>query len=160
MNQLARWAAALAALAAAAPASAGLYTDELSKCLVAKSGAADRTLLVQWVFGAVSVHPAVQDMAKASEERRRELGRGAAALFGRLMFEDCRSETVAAVRYDGVGAIHTSFGILGQVAMTDLMSHPQVGRELEAMGRGVDPRRMEALMREAGVPPPPGASAP
>lgn len=158
MKHFLRLAAAVAALAAAAPAAAGIHTDGLSKCLVAKSDVADRTLLVQWIFGAMSAHPAVRDIGEASEPRRKALGREAAGLFGRLMLEDCRAETVAALRYDGVGAIQTSFGVLGEVAMTDLMAHPDVSRELDAMAAGVDQRRMEALMREAGAPTPPAAA--
>jgi hypothetical protein len=159
MKGFARFAAgiaATAALAASAPAAAGLYTDALSKCLVAKTGAADRTLLVKWVFGAMSTHPAVREMGETSEPVRRALAGDAAALFGRLMLEDCRAETVAAIRYDGVGAIQTSFGVLGEVAMADLMAHPNVSREMDSMASRLDRTRMEALMREAGAPTAPG----
>jgi hypothetical protein len=152
MNHLARLAAAAAALAAAAPAAAGIYTDELSKCLVAKSSDSDRTLLVKWVFSAMSTHPAVREVGEASEALRRRLTGESARLFGRLMLDDCRAETVAAVRYDGVGAIQNSFGVLGEVAMRDLMAHPNVIRELDSMAAGIDRQRMEALMREAGAP--------
>ena len=151
MNRFARLAVAAAALTAT-PAAASLYTDELSKCLVAKSSAPDRTLLIKWIFGAMSTHPAVSDVGAASESLRLELAGEAAGLFGRLMLEDCRSEMKAAVRYDGVGAVQTSFGILGQVAMADLMAHPNVIRELDAMVSRLDQPRLDALLREAGGP--------
>jgi hypothetical protein len=153
MNYLVRLTLAAAALVAAAePAAAGIYGDALSKCLVAKSSAADRTLLVQWIFGAMSTHPAVKDVAESRESRRKALTGEAAALFQRLVLEDCRAETVAAVRYDGSGALEASFGVLGQVAMSDLMANPEVTRELEALGSQMDKPRMEALMREATAP--------
>jgi hypothetical protein len=153
MSHFARLAVGAAALAAAAPAAAGIYTDDLSKCLVAKSSAEDRTLAIRWVFGAMSVHPAVADLGRASEAKREELAGRAARLFERLIVEDCRRETVAAVRYDGVGAVQTSFGVLGQVAMSDIMTHSDVNREMEAMASHMDTARVGALLREAGVPP-------
>src|SRR5688572_25966278 len=74
MNYKLRIAAGAAALAlAGAPASAGIYTDALSKCLVEKSGTADRTLLTQWVFSAMSTHPSVRELGHAGEAKRKEL---------------------------------------------------------------------------------------
>ena len=43
-------------------ASAGVFADELSRCLVKSSSTDDRVLLVQWMFAALSLHPAVQPM--------------------------------------------------------------------------------------------------
>ena len=149
---LAVGAAALAAAAAPAAAAGGLYTDELSKCLVARSNADDKSLLVQWIFGAMSTHPAVKGLGEVGDARRSELAASAARLFGRLMLEDCRPEMVAAIRYDGVGAIEKSFGVLGEVAMTDLMAHPSISRELDAMAARIDQSRLQELMREAGAP--------
>lgn len=156
MNRFVKSAAAAAALAAAVPAGAAqIHTDALSKCLVAKSDPGDRTLLVQWIYSAMSVHPAVRGAGSVSAPKRQDLHTRAARLLERLMLKDCRSETVAAVRYDGVGAIEKAFGVLGEVAMTDLMAHPDVNRELEAMAREVDQERMGALGREAAAPAPP-----
>ena len=50
-------AAAVAAAFTGQNASAGVFADELSKCLVKSSSTDDRVLLVQWMFGALSLHP-------------------------------------------------------------------------------------------------------
>jgi hypothetical protein len=155
MKAFGKLAVAATALAAAPAFAAQIHTDELSKCLVAKSDAGDRTLLVQWIFSAMSVHPAVREAGTFSGSKRQELNTGAARLLERLMLEDCRSETVAAVRYDGAGAIEKAFGVLGEVAMTDLMAHPDVNKELDAMASQVDKERLGALGREAAAPTPP-----
>jgi hypothetical protein len=56
----------LAALSASAPSVAGVYTDELAKCLVESTTARDRTTLVRWMFGAATAHPDVASIAKAA----------------------------------------------------------------------------------------------
>lgn len=155
MNRFVISAAAAALLAAAPAAAAQIHIDALSKCLVGKADSGDRTLLVQWIFSAMSVHPAVRDGASVSSAKRQDLHVRAARLLERLMLKDCRPETVAAIRYDGAGAIEKAFGVLGEVAMTDLMAHPDVNRELDAMASQVDQQRMGALGREAAAPPPP-----
>ena len=45
--------AAAAALLVSMNVQAGVYTDELSKCLVEKTTTQDRTVLVTWVFTAL-----------------------------------------------------------------------------------------------------------
>jgi hypothetical protein len=51
-------------------AQAGVYTDDLSQCLVKSSNGADRLVLVQWIFSALSLHPAVQPLASVTSEQR------------------------------------------------------------------------------------------
>ena len=75
---------------------AGVYADELSKCLVEKTTTQDRTVLVTWVFTALSRHPAVKPIISVSADRIEEVNKNAAALFTRLLTETCRDETVKA----------------------------------------------------------------
>lgn len=145
------WTLALAGaamLAGASPASAGIYTDAMAKCLLAKTTQADRTSLVQWVFGAMSANPAVSAMSSATGDQRARLDRLAGLLLQRLMLDDCRAETIAAVKYEGNGALEASFGTLGEVAVRDLMAHPAVQKEIEVMAGTMDRQRFEALARE------------
>jgi hypothetical protein len=140
--------AAATMVAAASPCSAGIYTDAMAKCLVAKTTPADRTSLIQWVFGAMSANPAVSGMSSATEAQRTRLNRQTGELLQRLMLEDCHPETVAAMKYEGNGSVEASFGTLGEVAMGDLMADPAVRKEIEAMAGFLDRKRFEALGRE------------
>jgi hypothetical protein len=58
-------------------------------------------------------------------------------------------ETKAAVSAEGVLAIQSSFQVLGQVAMSGLMSDPGVGQVLAELGKFVDTNKLEAIMKPA-----------
>jgi hypothetical protein len=151
-----------AALAiAASDAAAGVYTDDLGRCLIGSTTEADKTLMVQWIFSALSASSAVSPMTTLTADQRQDFNRRAAHLYQRLMLETCRRETMEALRYEGQGALETSFGLLGQVAARGLMTDPKATAELESLSDYVDKGKFEAFAREAGLPVsnPPGSSA-
>lgn len=150
-RELAALAASVGLCAAATAADAGPYSDDLSKCLVRSSSADDQALLVDWIFVAVSANPSVQPYAKVTDAQRDEVNRRGANLFERLLTADCRNETVAALKYEGPGAMGASFAVLGQVAMRRLMSDDKVQQSISALGRDIDQSKMKALAKEAGV---------
>jgi len=149
---------ALVAAFAGSAAQAGVYTDDLTKCLVKRTTDADRTAFTAWIFSAMSVHPAVRSYSRITDAQRDAMSKEAAGLLQRLMTEDCRTETVTAVKYEGPSAIEASFNVLGQVAMRDLMSDPDVNKGLEQLAGHMDTAKFEALAKEAGVPAPPAKS--
>lgn len=135
-----------------ASASAGVYTDDLSKCLVRSAGPADQKALIVWIFGAMSVHPDIQGYAKMTAAERQTVSKSAALIMQRLMTVDCRAETVAALKYEGDSAIEAAFGVLGGVAMKGLMGDATVGLALAELGSYSDPAAFEALSAEAAKP--------
>ncbi len=134
------------------PAVAGVYTDDMSKCLVKSTNADDKATLMLWVFSALSSHPAVQKYAKMTEDDRLSFARKASELMQRLLTVDCRAETVAALKYEGPSSLEASFNVLGQVAMRGLMSDPSVAGELAELNTYLDKTKWNALMKEAGLP--------
>lgn len=83
-----------ATLAVSSPLHASTFSDTLSKCLVDKTTEQDKTLLVQWVFSAVSAGPAVKSMSSVTPAQRIAFGHVAGKLFNRLLSGDCRAEAV------------------------------------------------------------------
>ena len=152
-------AAVLALWAPASLAHAGVYADDLAKCLVKSSTAADQERLVVWVFTSVSAHPAVQPYARVTEAQQQDMNQQGARMFERLLTVDCRAESVAALKYEGTTALASSFSVLGQVAMRSLMSDPKVQHNMAGVAREIDKSKIEALGREAGVNLGPAASA-
>lgn len=100
-------------LGAAGAAQAGIYGDDLSKCLVRSSTPADQTTFVAWAFGAMSAHPAVRQYSNFTDAQRTELSKTVGKLFERLLTVDCHAETVAALKYEGAQGMEQSFSILG-----------------------------------------------
>lgn len=142
---------AAAILAPATVAHAGAYTDDLGKCLVRKSSAADQTLLMQSMFSSLSASAAVKSIASTTPEQRRAYNHKAAMLYQRLMFIDCRSETVAVLKYEGQSGLNTGFEMLGETAISNLMSDPDVEREFQDAAAKFDQDKLKTLANEAGI---------
>jgi len=154
MKKIARIAFVAAALTGVvvSPASAGVFTDDLSKCLVAKASPDDQTAFVQWIFAAMAFHPAVKPLSNIPQPRRDEIDSKAGQLMMRLMTVDCRAQLVSALKYEGHSAIEGAFGVLGQVAMQGLMSDPAVNKGMESLGKNIDGAKLQEVFNEAGVP--------
>ncbi len=155
VSRAARAVIAGAALMAAAltgqNASAGPFADELSKCLVRSSSTDDRVLLVQWMFAALSLHPSVQPMVSVKADQRDAATKKAGVIFSRLLTENCRKESVGALKNEGNSAIGVAFGVLGQVASRDLMSNPNVEKGMGDLGTQLESdAKLAALLKEAG----------
>lgn len=130
---------------------AGLYQDDLSRCIVASTTGPDRDLLLRWIFVAMASNPKIADMARVKAGQGEALSREAAGLTQRLLLGDCRKQTVDAVKYEGPAAIQQAFSLLGQVAMMDLMRDPAVTAYTSSMDQYLDKEKMEALRQEMGV---------
>ncbi len=81
----------------------------------------------------METNPKITDMANVSPAQAESLGKGAAQLMQRLLLKDCRREVVDAIKYDEVGMIEQSFGLLGQNAMSDLMWDGSTAAYIEAL---------------------------
>jgi hypothetical protein len=142
----------LVAVAHGRCAFAGVYSDDLGKCLVAHTGDQDRVDLVKWIFAAVSVHPAVRDYVSMTDAQRASFIETAAGLSMRLMTDDCHKETVAAIKYEGNAAIESAFELLGSISMKGLMTQADVAKTMSAVGTYFEKNeKLKALLREAGV---------
>jgi hypothetical protein len=137
-------------------ALAGVFTDDLSKCLVKSSGTADQVVLVQWIFSAVSLNPSVAPLSSVTDTQRDDLSRSAAGLFQRLLLVDCRRETIDALKFEGERALEASFEVLGKVATVGLLSDPKVSSQLESGfdGENLDRPKWVELYKAAGLPSP------
>jgi hypothetical protein len=129
------------------PASAGVYTDDLSRCLVKSSSQADKELLVQWIFSAISLHPAVKPYATITADQRDDLDRKLAVVIQRLVLTDCRSQTLDAIKYEGDATLGASFQVLGQVAARSLFSDPNVAHGLNGLEKYFDEKKLDELTK-------------
>lgn len=139
-----RLAAASLALSLTVPATAGVYGDALTKCLVEKTSSADKTVLVQWIFAMVAVHPQVASVATVTPERRQQASRDAAVMLQKVLTETCLNETRSAAQYEGRNVFEPAFNQLGQVAARELFGDPAVTKAMGEFGQYVD---MSAIAR-------------
>lgn len=141
--------ACLAIITAAGQAQAGIYTDDLTRCLLKSSSPADRQDFIVFVFAAMSAHPDVRQYSRMSDaERDASVGK-ASALMERLLLVDCRKEAVAAIKYEREESISGAFGALGETAMVDLSSHPAVDAVFNKLTETLDETKWDSLAKEA-----------
>ncbi|MFT4074782.1 MAG: hypothetical protein QM647_04555 [Asticcacaulis sp.] len=150
-KKIAITASILASLAAFSPAYAGPYTDDLSKCLVKSASPSDQKDLIRWIFAAIALHPDIRSMANISPDERAAINKTAASLMVRLLTEDCRTESVVALKYEGTVSVQTSFSLLGQIAAQGIFTAPEVAAGMADLTANVDADKLNALYKEAGV---------
>lgn len=143
------FAAAMLTLASLASPAMAAPEDALSQCLVAKTTAADRVALIQWVFAGMARSEAARDMASVSEAQRVAAMRKAGALVERLMTVDCRTETIAQMKSDPA-AIENAFGTLGKRAMDELIRDPQVEGTFTGIIQYIDMNKFVSMLVESG----------
>ncbi len=135
------------ACAAVPPLGAGVYSDDLAKCLVAATTPRDQTDLVRWIFATAALHPGVSSIAAVSAEQRTAMARTVAELFERLLTESCRSQFSAAMQNEGNQTIEAAFQVLGQVAMRALMADPAVARGFDEFDTYLHKEKIEAAAK-------------
>jgi hypothetical protein len=124
---------------------AGPYSDDLAKCMVAKTTEADRVAFVQWMFTAAALHPAVKPLATVTPEQIETANKRTAELFTTLLTDSCGKESVAVVKYEGTAAFQSSFQVLGQIAGTELFAHPAVAAGMADLEKHFDKEKLEAV---------------
>ena len=152
MYKFARIAAFLFLVFSASVAHAGPYTDDLGKCLVKSTTSDDQVVFMQWMFSALSLHPAVNSLTTLTDEQRAAFNKKVAGLFVRLMSADCRQQTIDALKYEGTAAMQASFQLFGAAAMRGLMGNSHVAKGLEGMAVYFQQdQNWMSVLREAGI---------
>ena len=130
----------------AGSSSAGVYTDELTKCTIEATTVEDRAELVKWMFAAASAHPAVKPLASVSARQLDEANKAMANLLTRILIEDCGESARKAFKYEGPAALQTSMQALGQIAGRELFADPAVATALSGLEKHSHSAELKALM--------------
>ncbi|GGW92248.1 hypothetical protein [Alteromonas halophila] len=133
---------------ASTSATAGIYTNDLSKCLVSSTNKEDRVALVKWMFTAASAHPAVSEIASITDQQIEIANQQVGDLFMRLLTESCLTQTKEAVTYEGMFAIQQGFQVLGQVAGQEMFASPEVAAGMAILQKYIDNDRIEAAVSD------------
>lgn len=152
--------AVLGAMFYSQTASAGPYADDLAKCFVKSSTTNDKIIFSQWMFAELALHPSIRSMSSVTDEQRKGLTKSSSDYYQRLLFQDCRQQTIDALKYEGATAIIYGSQILGQVAMRDMMSNPETRAGLADLTKTLDKQKMADLLKDAGLPVPASLTQP
>ncbi len=116
-------------------ANAGVYSDDLSRCLVESSTPSDKMVLVKWMFTAMSLHPAVKSIASVSKKQLDISNKETGDLLVKLLTISCKEQAIKAIKYEGAAALHSSFNVFGQVAAKELFSNPDVAAGMAGLNK-------------------------
>lgn len=129
-------------------AFAGPYADTLGKKMVSSMTPTDKTVLIRWLFMAISTHPDVKGLTTITPEQRKEANKAFAELATRLLTVDCLTEAREAVRYEGPSSLGSAFQLLGQVAGREIFSNPNVTEGLSDLSKSVDVKAIEKALAD------------
>jgi len=128
-------------------AAAQTPTADLSSCLADNTSGKDRKDLAKWVFLAMASHPEIRQYASADAAAgSQDTYKVTAALFTRLLADDCARQTQAAVKDGGAVAIQVAFQSLGQLAMQELMSNKDVAANMGAFEKYLDKDKLNKAL--------------
>lgn len=128
------------------PALAGPYTDALGSCLADNTTGKDRKELARWIFVAMSAHPEMRDLSNTTHDAKEHAFQSVGNLFTRLLSVNCAAQARAAIKSEGSTSFQGAFGSLGQLAMQELMSNPDVNASISGFERYVDKKKLEAAL--------------
>lgn len=136
---------------AGVPASANAQAeDPLAQCLVSHTSPSDRSALVKWIFSVMAASPEVSSMSSITPAQRDALSKAAGIIFTRVLTVDCRAEAIGSIKAGGTDALEKGFRVLGETAMTGLMSDPAVEKSMVGLLAGIDMQAWATLMIDAG----------
>lgn len=136
------------ALFVAVTANAGVYADDMSRCLVNSSSATDRDVFMKWLFSAMTLNSEVKSMAAISSGQRDEINKNTAVLLQKLITVTCRTEVQKAVKYEGQQTIQQAFQVFGQFAGLELLTSPRVAEGVAGLRKYIDEKKIMDVMIE------------
>lgn len=118
----------------------------LGQCLVLKTSGADRLLVVRWLAGAMGAGDATSDVLTVNQAGKTATDQDMAALYTRLMTQDCGAEATPLFKARDQRGIEAAGGMLGEIAMRELMNDPKVAAAIGAYTKFLDPASFAALV--------------
>ncbi|KQY87142.1 MULTISPECIES: hypothetical protein [Roseateles] len=127
-------------------AQAGPKAEALGICLGDSTTGKDRKDLARWIFVAMSAHPEIKPLSNVPDATRAEADEGVAQLLTALLTERCRVQAREAAQQEGSAGFVTAFQKLGELAMKELMTNPEVGAAMGGFERRIDRAKVEAAL--------------
>lgn len=128
-------------------ASQANEAQTLGTCLVDSLNGKERKALIKWVYFSMSSHPELEKFIVASNEDITGSNQTMGTLVTRLFTEDCPKEAIAANKADPL-AIQKAFEFVGQVAMQELMTNPNVMTSITQYIHYSDQNKINSLFVE------------
>ncbi|MCW9031589.1 MAG: hypothetical protein OQK58_08900 [Gammaproteobacteria bacterium] len=127
------------------PALAASPTDVFSNCLVDALNGKERKNLAKWIFFAIAAHPDITSYSKASTKDINDSDKYVGKLITKLLTADCSNELNNA-RKSNPRAIEQGFGLVGKVAMQELMTNQNVTKAISNYIKYADQEKINQVL--------------
>lgn len=127
-------------------ANAGIYTDDLSRCLVLGTNKDDRIILTRWMTYSFAQHPSSWGFVSSDVSKKERIDTDMGALVTTLLTVKCAKEVKDALRYDGEKSVEFAFQALGQIATVEIIENSQVKEVMMGFAKKLDLNKFKLLM--------------
>jgi hypothetical protein len=119
----------------------------LAACLTDSLNGKERKQLAKWIYFSIAAHPEMKPYSNVSVDARTETDKYVAALVTRLLVDDCASQFRVAQKADPT-SLRKAFELVGQVAMQEIMTNPDVTSAISSYGQYIDQKRINSILTE------------
>jgi len=134
-----------AVLLPASPVFAQSPTESLGTCLVDNLSGKERKGLAKWIFFSIGAHPEIKSYSRAKPGDIEKSDKFVGKLITRLLTVDCPEKLRTAYKSDPL-AVKKAFGLVGRVAMQELMTNQDVMKTLTNYGNYADKDKINKLL--------------
>ena len=117
----------------------------LSTCFADNTTGKERKDLARWIFVSMSAHPEISSLAKVSPDDRLAVNKSMAALVTRLLTENCPRQAREAMAAESSAGMIAAFRSLGEIAMQELTSNPEVSVSVGSYAQYLDEKTIQAI---------------
>lgn len=122
--------------------------QKLGVCFVDSLNGKERKELAKWMYFGMSKHSTIKRYSRVSQTDFDNMNKYIGALITRLMTEDCPSISKLAMEGNGTEILGYAFGVVGEVAMKELMNEPNVEKSLSAFDQYLDEEKFNQAFND------------
>ncbi|WP_047393239.1 hypothetical protein [Chitinibacter sp. ZOR0017] len=126
---------------------AGAYADDLQRCMVNSTTAADKNALVKWMFVEFAEHPSLAEFRVVEAATKVQIEKNMAVILQRLLVDQCAKQARAAMQNEGMLGYTSAFRALGEAAGMSLMQDPKVAKGMQSFVQYVDLAKVQAALQ-------------
>ncbi len=128
---------ALICLLSSVNATAGVYAQRLTNCVLSATTEQDKQILIQRFFLIFSSSTALKDLVNISEHKQEGIRSGYSETFTRLFSKDCQTQTEDAMNFEGKGALVMADQMLIRELLKGFMADPTINKGLVDVGQEI-----------------------
>ena len=128
--------------------NAGVYTNDLIKCVVQKTTKTEFSLLKKWIFFAFSSDKELKSYVNISEKDKLLVNQLMGKYITDILTSRCKKEFETAYKYEGKYAISKTFRYLGEIAGGSVMNSYEVQNYIKEFAQYIDANKFEKILKE------------